>query len=396
MITIIDQFTALNPLFHIPLALLALFFFIQLYYYLRYYAAPIRLKKRMRKNLVTYNEEQPPVSVIICAQNESENLKSFLPSILDQDYPKFEVIVVNDGSTDESNMVLEHFSREHNNLKITFLPPKAKYMGRKKMCLSIGIKAAVNNLLLFVDADCQPNSRNWLSKMVRNYTPGTDIVLGYSHYKQSPGQRGHLFSFDNLFSTMQYMGFALCHRPFRGVIRNLSYKKDTYYKARGFSSQLNLETGEDDLFIRDAATNNNTRVEMDQEAGTLTNRELTRKSFRVKKEMQMDNRKFYRSGIRLSIWFDRFSREFFYLSTVAAIIIYACQTQWIGLGIAILLFLIRFTTQAIILHKNAKLFQEEDHTLGLIFYELYLPIYEFHLRTFGRIGRKRWEMWREG
>jgi hypothetical protein len=135
---------------------------------------------------------------------------------------------------------------------------------------------------------------------------------------------------------------------------------------------------------------------MDQEAGTLTNRELTRKSFRVKKEMQMDNRKFYRSGIRLSIWFDRFSREFFYLSAVAAITIYACQTQWIGLGIAILLFLIRFTTQAIILHKNAKLFQEEDHTLGLIFYELYLPIYEFHLRTFGRIGRKRWEMWREG
>ena len=190
---------------------------IQLFYYLHYYNGIIRYNRKIKKNLIGYTTSKPPVSIIVCAKNESENLELNLPLLLEQEYPQYEVIVVNDGSTDESCDLLERLDKKYSNLYHTFLPMDAKYMSRKKMCLNVGIKAAHYEHLIIVDADCEPGSKIWLSNIMKNYTPETDMILGYSDFKKKNGFLYRLIGYENLLSTMQYMGYALKGKVLRGT-----------------------------------------------------------------------------------------------------------------------------------------------------------------------------------
>lgn len=391
MSELIQQLVEMDLGFQILLGALLLLFFIQLYYYIYYFAAPIR---QLKKD-ITFKSQRPNVSIIVCAQNEQENLKTFIPKLLAQQYNgKFEVVVVNDGSTDDSNDVLERMAQEHSNLKISFLPKAAKYMSRKKMCLSIGIKAATYDVLVFTDADCQPTSKYWLDMIASHHNSQNNVVLGASRFEKIEGLLGNLIDYDNLFSTMQYMGYAICGKPFRGTIRNLSYNKSTYYKAKSFSQHLNLESGEDDIILKDANVQQ-AAVELREGAITISNRALTPSSYRHTKEQRLDCKKRYKSSIKLSLFVEKASRMLFYLTSLAAIVVLALNEQWVGLSIAFTIFLLRYTTQFFVLYKNSKWLGSPTHPFGQVVFDIFLPIYELYITTIGRIGRKKWEMWRE-
>jgi cellulose synthase/poly-beta-1,6-N-acetylglucosamine synthase-like glycosyltransferase len=137
---------------------LLLTFIYQIYFYFHYINGVIHYRKKIQHHKISFLKEQPPVSVIICAKNEAENLSKFLPAILEQDYPDFEVIVINDGSVDDTDILLGTFSKKYSNLRTTFVPQEAQNLSTKKLGLTLGIKAAKNDLLLFTDADCVPAS----------------------------------------------------------------------------------------------------------------------------------------------------------------------------------------------------------------------------------------------
>ena len=134
--------------------------------------------EKKKKQEVSFQTEQPPVSVIICARDEAENLRKFLPFVLQQDYPTYEVIVINDGSTDETGHLLRDLCVEYPHLKSTFVPVGASNVSTKKLGLTLGIKASKYDILLFTDADCMPEDKTWIAKMVRNFSRETDFVLG--------------------------------------------------------------------------------------------------------------------------------------------------------------------------------------------------------------------------
>lgn len=393
MSTLYEQLCEMGLGNQLLLVALSLFFFIQLFYYIYYFAAPIR---HLKKDKVRGSTKLPQVSIIVCAQNEAENLQEFIPKLLSQKYSnKFEVIVVNDGSTDESTEVLERMAQQYPNLKISFLPKGAKYISRKKMCLSIGVKAATYDVLLFTDADCQPAGDKWLELIVSNFSSEKDIVLGATRFEKIDGCIGELIDYDNLFTTMQNMGYAICGKVFRGTISNMAYKKSLYYKAKGFSQHLDLETGEDDIFLKDANVKDNAEIELMAGAITVSKRRLTSKSFRLMKERSHETFAFYRTGIKFSLRFENISRIAFYLATIAAIVLFALNCQWIGLGIAAFLFLARYITQLVIFQKNAKWLGCKGHPLGIIVFDFYLPFYELYLCTFGRLVHKHKNVWRE-
>ena len=370
-------------------------FLVQMFYYIYYYAAPLRHRNRQSAKQIIYTKQNPAVSIIVCAQNEADNLQQLLPILMEQDYPEYEVIVVNDGSTDESNEVLDRFLQKYKNLHVSFLPQKAKYISRKKMCLSIGIKAAKNELLLFTDADCQPAGKHWIEQMARNYVSGVDIVLGLSHFKPIGGFLGQMIDYDNLFNQMSFAGYAICGVPYRGAIRNLSYSKNTYYKAKGFTPHLALETGEDDIFVQDAATATNTRMEVSPEAHVVSNRKMNWKSFKLAKQQRLDNRKLYRWGIKFRLFTEVFTRLLFY-AAIAALAVYSLvYANWATLLIAVAIFLVRYITQSIVMLKNRKMIGAQAHPFGQIAFDILLPAVSFHMNTVGRIGKKKWEMWRE-
>lgn len=232
---------------------------VQVYFYLRYYLQVALYKKRGG------SENLPAVSVIIAARNEADNLLENLPFVLNQDYPNFEVVVVNDGSQDETQRVLEKFQEEHKQLKIVMRPHNEIHDAGKKLAITLGVKGATNERLLFTDADCKPVSKNWIRSMM-GVDEGQNLILGYSPYYRKKGFVNKIIRIDNFFTAMNYLGFALSGNPYMGVGRNLSYTKTKFFEVGGFKKHYSIASGDDDLFVNEVATKENTRVCIDKDA----------------------------------------------------------------------------------------------------------------------------------
>ncbi|MGB1453457.1 MAG: glycosyltransferase [Crocinitomicaceae bacterium] len=203
-----------------------------------------------------------PISVIIAARNESHNLQENLRFILEQDYSNFEVIVVNNNSTDDSYQVLSALKKGYNHLEIIeFNNPDHVRQG-KKLPLTLGIKAAKNEHLLLTDADCKPKSNQWIKKMARGFKE-KEIILGYGPYIKTSGLLNSIIRFDTAWIGMNYFSFALNGFAYMGVGRNLAYTKSAYQAVDGYKSHHMLASGDDDLFIQEASKKSSLGIEID-------------------------------------------------------------------------------------------------------------------------------------
>ncbi len=207
----------------------------------------------------------PSISVVVAARNESDNLSQFLPRILSQDYPNFEVVVVNHQSIDDSYMVLNALQMQFpNRLKVVEVE-RSKHLGvGKKFPLSLGIKAAKNEVLVLTDADCLPASNQWLKLMVSKISEEKQLVLGYAPYKLAKGFLNKIIRLDTAMIAMNYFSFALARIPYMGVGRNLTYTKSLFNSVKGFKSHYSVISGDDDLFIQEAAKNKNYAIQLDE------------------------------------------------------------------------------------------------------------------------------------
>ena len=188
----------------ILLSAAGILFIIQLIYYFGLYNRIHAHNKAVRKEAVHFTQEMPPLSVILCARNEADNLRKILPTILEQDYPQFEVIVINDASTDETEDVLGFMEEKYPHLYHSFTPDSARYISHKKLALTLGIKASKHDWLVFTETNCMPASRQWLKLMARNFTSQTQIVLGYSGYDRTKGWLHKRVAFDTLFQSLHW------------------------------------------------------------------------------------------------------------------------------------------------------------------------------------------------
>lgn len=270
-----------------------------------------------------------PVSVIICARNESKNLQRFLPSLLDQAYPEYEVIVVNDCSWDDSGEFLEAFAKGQPRLKVVTIKEQEKYSHGKKFALTLGIKAASHELLLFTDADCRPSGKNWLTYMQDHFTKETEIVLGYGAYEKGPGFLNRMIRFDTCMIAMQYFSFALGGNAYMGVGRNLAYRKSTFFKNKGFAKHNHLPSGDDDLFVNETATPSNTAIEVSPEAFTYSIPKQSFGSWFTQKKRHVSTSKYYRSGHRFQLGLFSLSSILFFLA-LGAVLALRHRTMWAG------------------------------------------------------------------
>ena len=205
-----------------------------------------------------------PLTVIICARNEAANLELNLPAILNQDYPDFEVIVVNDRSWDATKDVLNAFAAEYAHLKIVTVAEGSKFIAGKKFAVTMGIKAAKNEWLVFTDADCKPASAHWLLGMQQPADPDTEILLGYSPYTRSRGLLNALIRFETFFTALNYLSYAIKGMPYMGVGRNMAYQKALFFKNKGFAAHMHIPSGDDDLFVNAHANRHNTQIQINQ------------------------------------------------------------------------------------------------------------------------------------
>lgn len=358
------QYYREEPLLFCILAVLIISAFIQLVYYWGVFA---RLAFR-RKN-IDNSAPDLPVSVVICARNEYMNLAVNLPLILQQDYPNFEVVVVNDNSDDDSNFLLQELSQEFNNLSIVTISQTLNFFSGKKFPLSIGIKSAKHDLLLLIDADCKPRGSQWLRQMQRNFTSGADIVLGYGAYEPGPGLINKLIRFDTLHIAIQYLSLALSHLPYMGVGRNLAYRKSLFYKHNGFISHYHIASGDDDLFVNKAATSRNTRIEITPGSHTLSQAKTTLSAWMRQKRRHFSSSHYYKAGHKfvLSLYL---GSQFLFLASFVYLISQGWMYQ-IVLGI----FGLRLISQFIIFKKCMIQLEERNLLLLLPLYEVFFVLF---------------------
>ncbi len=238
---------------------------ILLWYYIYYFA---RIAFYKEKQITLQHLE--PVSIVICAKNEDHNLPEFLPLILNQDYPNFEVVVVDDCSSDNTPDVLREMDKKYNHLKVITVKEDLKHHHGKKFAIMVGIKGATHQNLLFTDGDCKPEDNQWLKKMAQNFSKDTSIVLGYSKYEKLPGLLNKLIRFDTFHIALQYLSFAKAGSPYMGIGRNLAYKKSLFFEQKGFATHYHIESGDDDLFVNQAATKTNTIAELSPQSFTVS------------------------------------------------------------------------------------------------------------------------------
>lgn len=279
-----------------------------------------------------------PVSVIVCAKNEEIRLRKYLSAILEQAYPDFEVIVVNDCSWDETGEYLEAMAASHPRLKVVTIKEQEKYRHGKKFALTLGIKAAKNEYLLMTDADCIPAGKNWLSLMQRHFARKTEIILGYGPYQKEPGFLNRLIRFDTFFIAVQYLSAALGNNAYMGVGRNLAYKKELFFRAKGFAKHNHILSGDDDLFVNENANPENTVVELDPESFTYSEAKKTFGGWFAQKKRHMSTSGEYKLGHKFTLFLNySTSLLFFILLTTLLILQYDWRILLSLYGIYVLL-----------------------------------------------------------
>lgn len=368
-------FVNLNPYERVTLGLLAAALTAQMVYYWGFYTGMSRYRRRIRKGKADFSAAKPPVSVVICAKNEQENLSRFLPCVLEQDYPDFEVIVVNDGSTDSTEDILTLLKSKYPNLQSTFVPNGAKFINSKKFALTLGIRAARHDILLLTDADCRPVSRQWISAMVRDFTDGTDLVLGYGGYTRENTLLNRLIGYDTLTIAMQYMNLALAGHPYMGVGRNMAYRKSLFDKNKGFSSHLNVRSGDDDLFVNEAGRGGNTRVEVSPLSFTESVPQTTLHDWLHQKRRHLTAAPHYRAGSRWALGCEYASRALFYLALAAALATGHLPLQLAAAAMG----LVRLITQYAVINYNAYALGERKYYCGIVLLDILLPLIQMKL-----------------
>lgn len=375
----------MEPFTILPIASAALFLTQAIYYLGLYNKIYTHTQK---ENNADVNLKHPPLSVIIVAKDAANELKENLPFILEQDYPEFEVIVIYDSAADDCDDVLKLLEDKYPNLYHTFIPDSARYISHKKLGITMGIKASRHDWLVFTESNCRPQSKRWLRQMARNFTPSTEIVLGYSNYEKASGWFNKKITFDTLLNSMRYLGMAISGHPYMGTGRNMAYRKSLYYKQKGFSSHLNLQRGEDDLFINETANEHNTRVETDPESLIRISIPKYKRIWREEKISYMATSRLFKGTARYLIGFETCSRLLFYITTIATITISTILHQWIIAGIALLLWILRYVLQLVVFRKASTYLGERKFYGLLPVFDILQPIWNLGFKLQRRIRRK--------
>lgn len=368
----------------IVLAIFSMAFIIQLFYFIVIYSRVAFTKKHpFTPDTAGY----PPISVVICAKNEEENLSNFLPSVLEQDYPEYEVIVVNDCSDDDTDMLLQRLMQQYSHLRTTNITIDPKFTHGKKLALTIGIKAARHDWLLLTDADCKPESPHWLAAMASNFNDKHQVVLGYSGYMRKKGLLNRFIRYDTFFIAMQYLGFALMGKPYMGVGRNMAYSKGLFVKNRGFASHSHIPSGDDDLFVHEVANKRNTTVDYRHEAHTRSVPCITYKCWFAQKQRHLQTSKYYRFSTKIWLALEPLSRLLFW--TLAFLMMAIEFKPQIVAGVVCF----RLILMGIVIRISLNRLNEKKIFLISLFYDLLSPVVYFILLIVVRftVKKVRWK-----
>lgn len=328
------------------------------------------------------------VSIVISARSEYDYLTQLIPKLTEQNYPDFEIVVVDDASWDKSKELIEQFEIQYPNVKGVFVTEdmKKQTLG-KKLALTLGIKAAKNNIILLTDADCVPLSDKWIYQMALPFhqNKDTEIVLGYSPFYKTKTFTNFLSRIDNLWTAILYLSSAIKKNPYMGVGRNLSYKKSLFMNNKGFANHLHIVSGDDDLFVQDNANSKNTAVCFNPESFVYSHSKSNISDWIQQKTRHNHVGKYYKSKHQFKLGFIIFSHAMVWFLFIANLLI---GNNWFW---SILILILYWSIKFPIIFNSFKRLKNSKMAFYLPLFDLF---YLFYNMIFGYITliykQKKW------
>lgn len=244
--------------------------------------------------------DRPGVSVIVCAKNELENLKVLLPNLLSQACPDFEIVLVDDKSTDGTYEYGIELAQQEERLKFVRVDTTPDHINNKKYAITLGVRAATNELLLLTDADCCPTGNQWIAQMASGFSAeGKQFVLGYSQYETRKGLLNRFIQYETLLTGLNYLGIGLLGRPYMGVGRNIAYKKSFFLQNNGFGEYQSIVGGDDDLLVNKYAKRKNTSFILSAASVMYSKPKLRLAEYVMQKTRHLSVGKYYKKTDKL-------------------------------------------------------------------------------------------------
>ena len=374
----IDFFYNLDINSIILISILAFAGIVQLFYYLFFYIR-ISIKDKTKKE-----DFSEPLSIIICARNEGENLKRYIPLIAEQNYKNFEIVVVNDCSADDTEFILNFLEKKYKNLRHTIIKEDSKFSHGKKLALTIGIKSAKNEHLILTDADCYPVSDNWIKEISQNFNEKKKIIISYGAFEKDKGFLNKFIRFDNFFNSIQFLSFAKAGIPYMGTGRNMAYTKSLFIKNKGFASHYNIISGDDDLFVNENATRQNTKAVCSTEGFTYSPAKKSFIKLYQQKLRHLSSAKKYKFYHKILLGLEPLSRILYYSLSILILIFYF---NYIILAFISFVLIIKL----IVLKIASNKMKEKDLFIFSLMFDMFLPIFYLFLHTNNiLVKRRKW------
>ncbi|MFY0598846.1 MAG: glycosyltransferase [Cyclobacteriaceae bacterium] len=331
------------------------------------------------------NDNKTGFTIIICSHNELNNLQKNLTSILEQEYSKFEIIVVLDRCTDDSFDYLESVYHKNSKLRVLSINKVPDGFHPKKYGLTKAISLATHDWILLTDADCKPISKNWIETFNGKVSSDTEVIIGISPYQNHGSLLSHLISYETFQTAESYISAARRKNAYMAVGRNLAYNKKIFFDHDGFGKYQSITGGDDDLFIQQVSTSSNTEVNIDIDSPTISVPKRSWKAYLHQKTRHLSVGKYYKLSSKLKLTFQAIAHSLMWLSFI--ILISFMSDSWtVGLIFATVLIvrglISNYTSSNLQIRWNPWLFPVMDFV-----YAILLPL--ISVRSF-LIKRVRW------
>ncbi|GGC13179.1 glycosyltransferase [Dyadobacter sediminis] len=367
---------------------LGAFVFIQLFYYLFFFTRLAFYSKG-----ANYGNTRPGVTILVCALNELENLKQLIPLLDIQDYPEFEVIMLDDRSDDGSEQFIRENITKWKHIRYIRINDEFTHITPKKYALTVGMKQAKFPIVLMTDADCRPVSTHWITAMTSRVSENKDIVLGFSPYIKQKGLLNWFIRCETFYAAVQYLSFALAGFTYMGVGRNILYKKSLFFANKGFYRHKHVFGGDDDIFLNEVSTGSNTDISIEEDSFIYSEPKSTWKTWYRQKQRHLAVSKYYKmrnklllgllSGAHIAVW----------ITGIAVLIAGILTSNLFFIEILVAAFGIKWLVQWLILNFiNNKLNKTvESASLLLMDFALFMYYLIFGFLTLiNRKPRKSW------
>ncbi len=324
----------------------------------------------------------PPISVVVCYKNAGEAVARLIAQILKQDYPIFEVIAVDDFSTDEGPRLLSALKDS----KLHLLHAKKDRPG-KKQALSDGIRAANYPYLLLTDADCMPASDQWIHLMASEISQkGEDsLVLGYGPMNKTHGWLNDFARYETVTSAMTYFSAAASGISYMGVGRNLLYSRQLFDKTVGFASHINVTSGDDDLFVQEAAVLSRVGICLDTRSFVFSDAKQTLREFLDQKTRHISTSVRYSLKHKLMLSVLPLCHVGFYL-----VLVFGLIAGWYSVGFALCMVAARWLMMVSLLGRPMSVLSARDLVFHLPWLDVLYAFYYTGLPMYGLFRKSGW------